>query len=85
MFPTVRPDVAGDTESPVELAATVGRSGINIQRLPSWWPILLREATDIALNRVILNADEPVEQKTFPSSTTTTSAASCPPPARPRT
>ena len=66
MFPNVRPDVAGDNDSPVEIAATVGRSGINIQRLPSWWPILLREATDIALNRVILNADEPVEQNNVP-------------------
>ena len=66
MFPTIHPDVENDTDSPVELTATIGRSGINAEHLPAWWPILLREATDIARNRVILNVDEPVEQNNVP-------------------
>ena len=85
MLPTDRPDVAGDTDSTVELAATIGRSGINIEHLPLWWPTLCTTATNMALNRVVNNADEPVEQNNVPSSTTTTSAVSCPPPARRRT
>ena len=36
MLPTDRPDVAGDTDSPVELAATIGRLGINAEHLPFW-------------------------------------------------
>ena len=66
MFPTVRTDVAGDTESLVELAATIGRSRINVQNLPLWWPTLLKDATDMALNRVINNADEAVELNNSP-------------------
>ena len=66
MFPTIRQDVAGDTDSPVELTATVGRSGINPQHLPLWWPALCKNATKTALNRVLNNATEPAEKNNLP-------------------
>ena len=66
MFPTIRQDVASDGESPIELAATIGRSGINPQQLPLWWPALLKNATDIALNRAVNNADQPVDHNNVP-------------------
>ena len=66
MFPAVHPDVETDTDSPVEPTATIGRSGIDAEHLPFWWPNLLKNAVHIALQQVIVNADEPVEQNNVP-------------------
>ena len=65
-LPAIRQDVATDTDSPVELAAAIGRSGINPRHLPLWWPTVLKNATDMALNRVVNNADQPVERNNVP-------------------
>ena len=66
MFPAVRPDVEGDTDPPVELAATVGRTGINTEHLPFWWPNLLKDAANMAITRVIANAAQPVDENNVP-------------------
>ncbi len=66
MFPAVHRDVETDTDSPVELTATIGRTGINVEHLPFWWPNLLKDAADMALNRVIADAAQTVEENNVP-------------------
>ena len=65
-LPNIHTNVLGDNDSTVELAATIGRSAINAQHLPPWWPILLKNAAHIALKKVIVNAAEPVDKNNVP-------------------